>query len=122
MTRDPDLIRGILLMLEEHPAPTMPQKEFHASYEDRRLEFSGHVSLLRDAGFVEPVPYGTNPFHAWRLTWNGHEFLENTRNPEIWDQTKSGAAKLGTFSITVLSELAIGFVKAKAASLGLPMV
>jgi hypothetical protein len=48
---------------------------------------------------------------AKRLTWSGHEFLDNVRDPEIWRRTKEGADKVGGFSLEVLGASAKGFIK-----------
>jgi hypothetical protein len=56
-----------------------------------------------------------------KLTWSGYEFLDKIRDPEIWRQTKAGASKVGVWSVAMLGELAVGFAKAKAAELGIPL-
>lgn len=48
-----------------------------------------------------------------RLTWQGHDFLDKVRDPEIWHATKEGAKKAGGFSLELLGALAKGFLKKK---------
>lgn len=45
------------------------------------------------------------------ITWIGYEYLETIRDPEIWRKTQAGALRLGNFSVEVIKELAVGFVK-----------
>ncbi|MDR0328954.1 MAG: DUF2513 domain-containing protein [Planctomycetaceae bacterium] len=43
-----------------------------------------------------------------RLTWDGHEFLDNSRTPEVWNaaQKSAGHLSFGVFG-AVLNHLAI---------------
>ena len=36
-----------------------------------------------------------------RLTWEGHEFIENASNDEIWGQAKTAVDKIGDVSFSV---------------------
>lgn len=45
------------------------------------------------------------------MTWNGHEFLDAVRDPEIWQKTKDGASKVGSASIEFLWEMAKAYAK-----------
>lgn len=45
------------------------------------------------------------------LTWEGHNFLDNVRDPSIWDKVKSRSSKLNSVSLPLLSELGLSFVK-----------
>ena len=57
--------------------------------------------------------YGGKSWLDIELTWTGHEFLDNIRDSEIWNQTKAGAEKLGGFSLELVGSLAKGFVRKK---------
>jgi hypothetical protein len=92
MKRNWDVIREILLRLEQKPADehTLQLSSFP---EDRKAEFSYHAELLLEAGLVEErmfkvVDPGPYDFMLNRLRWNGHEFLNATRNDTIWNKTK----------------------------------
>lgn len=99
MKRDWDIIREILIRLEESDIEkgclrlsSFPQKRAH--------EISYHVELLIEAGLVHgkvsktlgPGPYD---FMAIRLTWSGHEFLDAIRSDTIWQKTKSSFLSKG---------------------------
>lgn len=122
MKRDMDLIRQILVHLEglDQPAlQTVP--EFEGSTQARVLE---HIRLLIDAGLITAVDattFGGPNYINIKMTWAGHEFVTVVRDDEIWKKTKQGASKLGSWTFALLADLATGLIKAKAASLGLPI-
>ena len=124
MKRDMDLIRKLLLAVEESPDPALRKlPAFDGCSEDRLAE---HARLAFQSGLLEGTSFqplsGPPQFANITLTWSGHEFLERTRDPEIWAQTKTAASKVGLFSLPLLLELAAGYMKAKASSLGIPMI
>ncbi len=47
------------------------------------------------------------------ITWDGHEYLETIRDPEIWKETKACAESIGSFGIETIKSIATGFVKTK---------
>lgn len=124
MKRDMDLVRQLLLEMEGHDDYEVSVTEVGLLGTDRP-RIIGHLKLLADGGYVEMTrtntPSGRPLTTGWRLTWQGHEFLDQVRDPEIWRQTKAAAGKVGSWSMTVLASLAAGFIKAKAASMGLPI-
>lgn len=124
MKRDMDLIRELLLKVE---ASVSARLSSTPEIEGRtETEVAEHLRLAFDAGLLEGAQLkllsGPPQFGNIGLTWSGHEFLDKVRDPEIWENTKAGAAKVGTFSLSLLGELAIGYAKAKAQALGLPMM
>lgn len=114
MKRNMETIRSLLLWMEVQDTdmfvfqmlPPMPDHE----------STMGHVQMLISGGFID-----VSNRHTLRMSWAGHEFLDKVRDPEIWRQTKAGAAKVGSWSVKFLGELATGFIKAKAIELGLPI-
>jgi hypothetical protein len=48
---------------------------------------------------------------AQRLTFQGHEFLDTIREPEVWRRTKEAAGKVGGAGLELL--LAVGKAYAK---------
>jgi hypothetical protein len=119
MKRDMELARTIMLRLEAVP------ENSHLSNrpEDLRLlersaaEIAYHLKLLVDAGFVDGEPYLSGSFGIKTITWRGHEFLDDTRDPTIWDKAKGRAAGAAHVGIGLLWEIAKAEIKAK---LGLP--
>jgi len=116
MTLDKDLIREILLALEadesDPRAPILLNVPGHAPE-----EIAYHVHLLAEAGFIKAIDFGSSDGYDWqpqRLTYNGHEFLDTVRDPEVWRETKEAAKKIGASSVQLLWELGKGLVKLKA--------
>jgi len=122
MKRDMDLVRELLLKIEEEGSPalhTVPEMAGRSHGEVAHL-----VKLLIQAGFLDAIDVtsmdGVN-FLEIEMTWIGHDFLDQIRDPEIWQQTKAGATKVGSWSLKLLGEMAAGYARAKAAELGLPL-
>jgi hypothetical protein len=74
-------------------------------------EVDYHLSLLKEARLIEcpgsqqPVGGGIN---FRRLTWEGHEFVDAVRDPEVWAKTKKGAEQVKGFTLDLLKDLAKG--------------
>jgi Hypothetical protein (DUF2513) len=116
MQRDMDLIRDVLLEIEADPeldghhwksfAPTDEVCQRHSTQ-----EVGYHLRLLVEAGFVKGV-VGTDDLPVVsQLTWRGHEFLDNIRDPSIWRETKERLKGLPTVAIGVMAELATAVIK-----------
>jgi hypothetical protein len=89
MKRDMELVRQILLEIEEK-GPPLGIVDLSIPGHDAE-EVSFHVVLLRDAGLVEAQDLTT--MHGFdvrprRLTWAGHEFLEAAKNDTVWNKAK----------------------------------
>jgi hypothetical protein len=90
MKRDMDLIRTILQRIESDQDLTI---EGHGS-----REISYHVALLKDAGFLDAYLL-TDGFGridravVKRLTWDGHEFLDATRDDTLWRKARKHVLK-----------------------------
>jgi hypothetical protein len=117
--RDMDLVRELLLKLEEFS--TGSGQVYHIWMVDGddafvegypHAQINEHLSLIRDAGFLmhgRSAPTWGILFRG--LSWKGHEYLENIRDPEIWRKTKEGAQKIGAFSLDLVGALAKGLIK-----------
>lgn len=113
MQRDMDLARRILQELEQYPEPVGP---VHISLEGKSEdEISYHIKLLHEAGLVEALDMSTLRQFSWRpmrLTWAGHEFLDASRNDEIWSRAKRVLReKGGILSFDVLKYVLIELTK-----------
>lgn len=119
LKRDMDLVREILLEIEREPQldGTRPAK---LSIQGRDPNEVGYVvDLLIQAGFVtgpDRRPAGAAPI-VKGLTWQGHELLDNIRDPGVWEKTKEKTKPLLSVSIAILAELAKAEIKRQ---LGLP--
>lgn len=105
-----DLIKNILLFLEENcngEDYIALNKEKFAEYPEYVLR--EHCALIAARGLVkETSARGGHRFSG--LTWDGHDFLDNARNSDVWDATKKAAGKMsfGVFK-TVLEATATAF-------------
>ena len=115
MKRNMDLVRSILLAIERDH--TEPFEEVSLVFDGHSAEeVSYHVQLMVEAGLIHGEDYSTLGNYEWAaqsLTWTGHEFLDNVRDPDVWAKTKDGAKKAGSFGLDVLGALARGFIKQK---------
>ena len=122
MKRDMDLIRQLLLKIEALNLPRGTTKFFDPS--DSELQVEGytpaqiayHLDLLFDQGFVEGQRGMTN-FGIAGLGWQGHELLDDIRDPDVWDKTKERAKGLAGVGLSFIWEIAKAEIKTK---LGLP--
>lgn len=122
MKRDMDLIREILMRVEDDPLfdgyhyTNFDTSDFPGHTDE---EIGYHVDLLMEAGLVtggdQTMDASSTPIS--RLTWNGHEFLDNVKDAGIWNQVKARVSTLPSIAFTVLAELAKAEVRKY---LGLP--
>ena len=83
MKRCIELIRKILIMIEEDELSSASAID---SYSQNEVLY--HIVLLYEAGFIECVfkktdQEGIVDAYVKRLTWDGHEFLDNARNDNV---------------------------------------
>jgi Hypothetical protein (DUF2513) len=112
MKRDLELIRTILMEVEQNNQPLRPIKiEAHGYSPD---EVSYHVWQLYDAGYVTAEDRSHLAGMVWlpkSLTWEGHNFLDATRNDGIWRQVKARLKDKGLDApLSVIQELATKLV------------
>jgi len=109
MKRDDDLIRSLLIEIEESDsslicAPVylcMPAEDEQRNY---------HLELLSDGGLVKEISKG-----VYRLTNDGHDYIDVIRSNKIWEKTKSGAAQIGGVTLGMMRDIAASYVKQEAA-------
>lgn len=130
MERNLDVIRNLLLQIEASGLgfiePDKIVKE--TSVEEEVVGY--HLKLLYQAGFIEAEIFRGKEGLAhskkiqrdedyivyvkpWSLTWEGHEYLDTMRDPEIWKMTKDSVKEVGSFSLDTLKSVAKGFIKTK---------
>lgn len=120
--RDMDLVRSILLKIDEAPQPiSLTDLMGGEQTEDEINRWDYHVRMLvEQAGFLSGEDAWTYDGPDWselNLTWAGHEFLDTIRNPEIWKQTKAGAAKAGGWTLKTLADIASAIIKSRVEKL-----
>ena len=115
MERDMDLIRDILLKVAADPElngshfKVFDMSDFEGHSQD---EIAYHIDLLFEADFVKGIATLDAPAPAIsKLTWEGHEFVDNIHDPGIWAGVKERIKGLPSVAITVVAELALAEMK-----------
>jgi hypothetical protein len=117
MERDMDLVRQILIELEQHQEPMHPINIKAEGYSPEQIAY--HVKILAQADYIEALDMSSFSGMDWRakLTWNGHEFLATTRNPGVWNKVKAELKDRGSsLPFSLIQQLAL---KIAAAHFGL---
>ena len=115
MKRDMDLIRSLLLEIEEKDGGTGASISITNS-ENSKEQITEHLFLLKGAELIEAVDashLSGRGVIVRRLTWHGHDFLDSVRDEEVWKFTKNGAAAAGGFTVDLLKAIAKGYLKKK---------
>ena len=108
MRRDADYVRELLLEFEACKGWRIPNAhKINASPDDERRSY--HIQLMCDQGLLLEINSG-----MCRMTSYGHDFLDATRNNDIWEKAKRSAYNAGGFTLNVLMEIAVEYVKARA--------
>ena len=118
MKRNMDLVRDVLLAIEDHPTLANGSQMLvidgseKLGLQDHSLEeIHYHVDMLLKKGLIAGE---INLLYVISgLTWDGHDFLDSIRDPVIWQETKEGVKKAGGFSLELLGDLAKGLIKKK---------
>jgi hypothetical protein len=122
MKRDWDLVRRILLTVEE-AAPGAHVMSHQFPDLDNPTLFE-HVKVLKNAGYLEAqllplkTGHGGDDFVILGLPWDGHDLLAKMRSDTWWAKIKATAKEKGIeFTFDVVKTLA---GPAAAAVLGIP--
>lgn len=115
MKRNMDLIREILLNIEEQP-PGNLIRTVNLRSEWSREEVLGHLRLIDQAGLID----GNLKFHGDQvlmaihgLSNEGHDLMDSIRSETVWTETKERVSTVGgTVALDVLKSVA-GAVAAK---------
>jgi hypothetical protein len=112
-----DLIRELLLKIEEKREPSLGDLLPKGDCDDDFERVGEHLRMMiEDAGLVTGIQAHTIGSLNWlelKLTWQGHDFLDSVRDPEIWAKTKSAAEGARGFTFDLFKDLAKGFLKKK---------
>jgi len=95
MKRDMELVRRILLALEEQESITGTNPTIDG-YSDEQIAY--HAYLIEQAGLangsvVAQMESVCPEAIVTSLTWNGHEFLDLARNETSWRKAVTGLQK-----------------------------
>ncbi|NQU21047.1 MAG: DUF2513 domain-containing protein [Candidatus Nealsonbacteria bacterium] len=114
MKRNMDLVRSILLAIEESKTGYAPRDLRIEGYTEEQIGY--HIYIMKEGGLVNGTDVTTMDDNgptavATSMTWTGHEFLDAARESERWKEAKSlldkvGGAALGVWQ-TVLTKLVL---------------
>jgi hypothetical protein len=123
MKRDMDLIRDLLLFVESDSrfdgvqglAPSVPSDMGISNHSMKEIIY--HLNLLLKEKFLDGIPRLVRAPIISNLTWQGHEFLDDIRDPDIWDKTKERAKGITSIGLAFIWEIAKAEIRTR---LGLP--
>jgi hypothetical protein len=124
MQRDMDLIREILVLINNDPKYDGTREFYYDTPEEFGIynrsveEVAYHIRLLIQANFIDGAVNMAVPMQTIRaLTWQGHEFEANIRDSGIWTKTKEKVKDLPSISIKIIAAIAEAIIKQQ---IGLP--
>lgn len=115
MKRDLDLLRTILLKIEESNEPLLLSDMVRSLGNGSLIRF--HVELLIDANYIDvrkvPVLGVRDPdFYIYRLTNDGCDYLDAVRNDTVWSICKDKLLSVGgTATLEVTKAVAVAVAK-----------
>lgn len=118
MKRDMDLVRKILLEIEEEYVSTPIYDLEIESYDMATIAY--HCKILHEAGLVSDydAQYGSGEiidFAVGGLTWEGCDYLDKVRDDSIWQKTKSTIKEKGLpLVIETIKAISSAFITAAA--------
>ena len=122
MKRDMDLVRGMLLSIEQGDGWfTGPDAIEVTGWGAEDIRY--HLAIMVDAALVKQeiasvykgaglraVKTSERP-SSYRMTWAGHDFIDTVRDPEVWKRTKDGAGRIGGWTFGLLKDLGTAYLK-----------
>ena len=100
MKRDVELLRELLLYIQDQDTFTVPWNDMVRAVKDyEQREIVWHLNLLEEAGLTtwvtEPVQVGPDEWDdavlEVRITWKGYDFLAEASNSSFWEGAKRRA-------------------------------
>lgn len=114
MKRDMDLVRAILLAMEERDSGLITGKFELPGYSFEQVHF--HAYLMWRAGIIEAenitsVGHSSPQALPRSITWQGYDFLANARSVTMWQQAKSIVERIGSASFEIWAAVLTDLVK-----------
>ena len=103
MKRDMDLVRKMVLAIEDHPDGSAPEMKIEG-YTDEQIGY--HAYLLVDSGLAtgsDVTTFGSSgpEYILTALTSAGHDFADSARNQYVWDEVMADMQKRGFISAAI---------------------
>ena len=114
MKRDNDYLRNLLFKIESNDGYLIFAPLTFGMSDEQQKEYY-HVQLLCDAGYLVKLRDTENS--GYRLTSQGHDFIDTIRDIGIWEKTKEAVAETGgNATLEIFKTLAHGLLKKKVAN------
>ena len=123
MKRDMDLIRKIMLRIEEEYVSTAI---FNLQVEGYSAEqVATHCKMLYEAGLLSDykAQYASDELYMFgvgNLTWDGYDYLEKVRDDSVWKKIKDTAKEHGVPLLIDTGLLGINFCLLRKVPFALP--
>ena len=117
MKLNPDCVRDILLSTEDNTGYNeylvypgeLDKCPLLQKYIDDEIKY--HIFQCVKSGLLEARRQDlAGNIEIQDLTPKGHEFLANIRSDNVWNKTKNVALKMGSFSVSTLTNIATGVI------------
>lgn len=118
MKLNPDCIRDILICVEDLPSInyTMTFDKDSIAANLKKYSYDDVIYHLRQCelkGFFYKTSGSFNgEYTVFDLSPAGHEFLANVRSDNVWENVKAISSKIGSTSLTALTQIATGVITA----------
>ena len=118
MKRDMDLVRLILLEIEERYRSTAIYNLTIDGYDTETVAY--HCKILDEAGLISDykAKYADNEIYVFGvgpLTWDGNDFLEKIRDDSRWKKVKDTISQKGLpLAIDTIKSIANAIISAAA--------
>ncbi len=116
MKLNPDCVRDILLTVESlKPKYYIDLRKHETDFDIDEYVYAG--KKLVEAGYLkgnvlEFISGELDAVTIRELTMRGHELLDNIRDSKVWAETKSTISKVGSASLSVISQIAASIITA----------
>lgn len=111
MKRDLDLIRHILIVIENSDSDKLTVDSFTTDeFNEKMVSF--HISLLLDCGYIEAAKFTVigqkyQQYIVKRMTSSGYDYLDAIRSDNIWFKTKEALKSIGnSASLDIIKAIA----------------
>ncbi|MCX6062261.1 MAG: DUF2513 domain-containing protein [Campylobacterales bacterium] len=120
MKRDLDLIREIMLVLEDKMeyGKNFTSDRLFGTMQNETLSIEKllyHIGLLVEANFIgareEKYINSTRDFIITTVTSEGQDFLDTIRQQNTWEIVKAKTVEIGGFSLPLIIELGKDYLK-----------
>lgn len=111
MKLDYDCLRYILLEIENsNKSRILASSLANDNYSEKQIIH--HIECLKDVSYIETTkPFNSlsseySDYFIFRLTMQGHQFLDTIRDSRVWSETKKIASKMASVPLKFLSDIA----------------